>query len=66
MQTQLEINAEFKTKTKENLFAMPEKIKLKMWDPSKVKCPCVASFEQLERPPNAKQEDEEALVKCTK
>ena len=41
MQTQLDNDAEFKTKTKGDLFAMSEKIKLMMCNPSKVKCPCL-------------------------
>ena len=45
---------------------MSEKIKLKMCNPSKVKCPHVALFEQLERPLDTKQEDEEPPIKCTK
>ena len=45
---------------------MSEKIKLKMCDPSKVKCLCIASFKQLERPLNTKQEEDEALIEYTK
>ena len=41
-------------------------IKLKMHDPSKVKCPFVTIFEQLERLLNTKQEEEEALIEHTK
>ena len=66
MQTQLENDTEQETKIEGDPFVMPEKTKLKMCNPSKVKCPCVTSFEQLERPPNKKQEDNKALIECTK
>ena len=62
----MENDTEFETKIKGDPFAMSEKIKLKMCNPSKVKCPCVALFEQLEMPLNAKQEDEEPPFKHTK
>ena len=45
---------------------MPEKIKLKMHDPLKVNCLCVALFEQPKRLLDTKQEDEEPLIECTK
>ena len=41
MQTQLENNTECETKIKRDPFVMPEKIKLKICNPSKVKCPHV-------------------------
>ena len=36
-----------------------------MCDPSTVKCPCVTSFEQLERLLNAKQEEDKPLTEHT-
>ena len=47
-------------------FKMMEMIKSKMHDPSKVKCPCATSFEQLERLLNTKQEEDEPLMEHTK
>ena len=41
-------------------------MKLKMCNPSKVKCPCMTLFEQLERSLNTKQQEEEAPIECTK
>ena len=61
MQSQLENETDFKGKINGDPFAMLEKTKLKMCDPSKVKHPCIASFEQPERPLDAKQEDEEHM-----
>ena len=66
MQTWLENDTDFKAKIKGDPFAMLEKIKLKICDPSKMKCPCVALFKQLERPLDTNQEDEEPLIKHTK
>ena len=45
---------------------MLKKIKLKMHDPSKVKCLCITLFEQVERPLDTKQEDEEPPIEHTK
>ena len=43
-----------------------DKIKPKMCNPSKVKCPHMTLFEQLNRLLSTKQENEEAQIKCTK
>ena len=48
MQTHLENDGDFKNETKGDPFKMSEKIELKMCDPSKVKCPHMTSFEQLD------------------
>ena len=45
---------------------MMKAIKLKMCDPSKVKCPCVTLFKQLERLLSTEQEEEEPSIKCMK
>ena len=46
MQTHFENDSDFETETKGDPFKMPEKIELKMHNPSKVKHPCLTSFEQ--------------------
>ena len=66
MQIRLENNSEFEEKVKGNPFKMMKAIKPKMHDPSKVKCPFVTIFEQLERLLNMKQEEEEVLIEHTK
>ena len=43
-----------------------EMTKLKMHDPSKVKCPHVTLFEQLKRLLSTKQNEDEPLIECTK
>ena len=45
---------------------MSNEIKLKMCNPSKVKCPFVTLFGKLERPLSAKQDYEAALIKHAK
>ena len=66
MQIRSENDSDFDDKTKGNPFKMMKAMKLKMCDPSKVKCPFVTIFEQLDRLFNAKQEDEEASMEHTK
>ena len=67
MQIGLENDSEFEEKVKDDPFEMMKAIKLKMDNPSKVKCPFVTIFEQLERPLlNTKQEEEEALIEHAK
>ena len=66
MQVRLENDGEFEKTVKEDPFATMKAIKLKMHDPSKVKCPFVTIFEQLDGSFNAEQEDEESSMDCTK
>ena len=66
MQTRLENDSKFKDEVKGDLFKMMKATKLKMHDLSKVKCPFVTIFEQLERLLNAKQEEDEASIEYTK
>ena len=60
MQIRLENDSDFDDKVKGNPFKMMKAMKLKMCDPSKVKCPFVTIFEQLERLFGTEQEDKEA------
>ena len=66
MQIRLENDSDFENTVKGDPFETMKAIKLKMHDPSKVKCPFVTIFEQLDRLFNAKQEDEESLNDYTK
>ena len=65
-QLRLEKDSECEIKIKGDPFKTLEAIKLKMCDPSKVKCPFVTLCEQVERPLTTKQEDDEGTVECTK
>ena len=49
MQTRLENDSKFESEVKGDPFKMMKAIKLKIHDPSKVKCPFVTVFEQLDR-----------------
>ena len=62
----LENDGKFEKEVKGDPFKMMKAIKLKMHDPSKVKCSFVTIFEQLDRLSSAKQEEDEALIECTK
>ena len=66
MQIRSENNSEFEEKVKGDPFKTMKAIKLKMCNPSKVKCPFVTIFEQLERPLSTEQEEEEPLIECAK
>ena len=66
MQIRLKNNSKFEEEVKRDLFKIMTATKLKMCDPSKVKCPHVTLFEQLERLLSTKQEEEEPLIKHTK
>ena len=62
----MENRTEFETEFEGDLVVMLEKIKLKMCNPSKVNCLHLTLFKQLERPLDAKQEDEELLIEHAK
>ena len=64
IQTHLENDSDFESEVKGDPFEMMEMTKPKMHHPSKIECPCVTSFEQLDG--NTKQDEDEALIKCTK
>ena len=66
MQTHLKNESNFENKVKRDPFKTLEMIKLKMHDPSKVKCPCATPFEQLDGLINTKQEEDEAPIKHMK
>ena len=59
MQIGLENDSEFEEKVEGDPFKIMAAMKLKMHNPSKVKCPHVTLFEQLERLLSTKQEEEE-------
>ena len=63
MQIRSENDSKFEEEVKGDPFKIVTAMKLKMHDPSKVKCPCVTLFKQLERLLSTKQEEEPLI--CT-
>ena len=65
-QPRLEKDGSHKSKMKGDPFKTLEAMKLKMCDPSKVKCPFVTLCEQMERSMTTKQDNDKGTVDCTK
>ena len=66
MQIRLKNESKFEEEVKGDPFKIMVAMKLKMCDPSKVKCPHVTLFEQPKRLLSTKQEEEEPSIEHTK
>ena len=66
MHTRIENDTDFKSKIKNKLFELLKAIKMKMYDPSKVKNPFITLTEQMERMLTTKQEEDESITEYVK